>query len=237
MVMGQKSQLWVDIPAMETFELLASIYQIPEDVFQKRVKDLTEIFQVGKVLNTQVRRLSLGERMKLEIMASLLHGPELLILDEPTIGLDVVARRNIREFIKNYNAEFKTTIILSSHDMSDIEEICSNLILVADGKILFDGALSDFENRYRSHEKFNSRNIEFHFDLGQSLTSAAALEICAKSGAVLLRSTVAESAFQVDRAKLSLLISEVVKCATPADLKIEGQSLEALVHELMTKRG
>lgn len=144
MVMGQKSQMWVDIPAMDTYALLAAIYQIPDELYKARVKDLSERFQVDKVLNTQVRRLSLGERMKLEIIAALLHQPELLILDEPTIGLDVVAKDTIREFIRSHNKDLSTTILLSSHDLEDISELCQDLLVVHKGELVFKGALNAF---------------------------------------------------------------------------------------------
>ncbi|MBS1983613.1 MAG: ATP-binding cassette domain-containing protein [Bdellovibrionales bacterium] len=148
MVMGQKSQLWVDIPALETFELLAAIYDIPPEQYRERLAHLTEVLQVKAILGVQVRKLSLGERMKCEIIASLLHNPELLFLDEPTIGLDVVAKHAIREFIAKYNREQKTTIILSSHDMSDITELCEYLLFVHEGKLLYTGPLADFNARY-----------------------------------------------------------------------------------------
>ena len=150
MVMGQKSQLWVDIPAVETFELLAAIYDIPEDVYQKRLAHLAKILQVEAILGVQVRRLSLGERMKCEIIASLLHQPELVFLDEPTIGLDVVAKHAIREFIREHNKEQGTTVILSSHDMSDITEVCEYLLFIHEGTLLYSGTLSDFNAHYKS---------------------------------------------------------------------------------------
>lgn len=234
MVMGQKSQLWVDIPATETFELLAAIYQIPTDIYKKRVSNLAEIFQVEKVMNTQVRRLSLGERMKLEIIASLLHNPELLIFDEPTIGLDVIARRKIREFIKQYNAEYKTTVIISSHDMTDIEEICSQLILVSEGKVLFDGPLKSFESKFHDHSKLHLRNVEFRFDVGHDLSAAAIQATLESTKATLIQTQVGVCSFQIEKSKLPILINQVVGLATPADIRIEGQSLETLVHELMT---
>jgi ABC-2 type transport system ATP-binding protein len=144
MVMGQKSQMWVDIPAIDTYALLAAIYEIPDEVYKSRVQDLAQRFKVDHVLGTQVRRLSLGERMKLEIIAALLHEPELLILDEPTIGLDVVAKDTIREFVRSHNNNLKTTILLSSHDLEDISELCQDLLVVHKGEIVFNGALHTF---------------------------------------------------------------------------------------------
>jgi ABC-2 type transport system ATP-binding protein len=148
MVMGSKSQLWVDIPASETFELLAAIYEIPEPLFRERLQRLTTLLGVESILGVQVRRLSLGERMKCEIIASLLHDPELLILDEPTIGLDVVAKHAIRDFVKHLKREARTTVILSSHDMADIEELCDQLMVMDQGRLLYGGALEQFHRQY-----------------------------------------------------------------------------------------
>lgn len=144
MVMGQKSQMWTDIPAADTYALLGAIYQIPKEKHLLKVKELSEQFKVDKVLNTQVRRLSLGERMKLEIIAALLHEPDLLILDEPTIGLDVVAKDIIRNFIRTHNQTEKTTIILSSHDLDDISELCEDLLVVHGGQLVFNNSLKNF---------------------------------------------------------------------------------------------
>jgi len=150
MVMGQKSQLWIDIPASETFELLGAVYQVPADLHRARIKELAELFQVTEHLGVQVRRLSLGERMKLEVMAALLHDPEILFLDEPTIGLDVVAKAKLRELIRDYNRRKRTTIILSSHDMDDIAEVCDRLIIISKGQLKFDGTVSEIAN-LRTH--------------------------------------------------------------------------------------
>jgi len=144
MVMGQKSQMWVDIPAYDTFMLLAAIYGLDETKARARVEELATLFGVSGQLGVQVRRLSLGERMKLEVMAALLHEPDLLILDEPTIGLDVLAKETLRRFIRDYNKEQKTTIILSSHDMEDISELCDSLLVIHKGELVFKGSLTDF---------------------------------------------------------------------------------------------
>jgi ABC-2 type transport system ATP-binding protein len=144
MVMGQKSQMWVDIPAYDTFLLLAAIYGIEPERAKERVDELGKLFGVTKQLGVQVRRLSLGERMKLEVMAALLHEPDLLILDEPTIGLDVLAKETLRQFVRDYNRKEKTTIILSSHDMEDISELCDSLLVIHKGELVFQGTLTDF---------------------------------------------------------------------------------------------
>ena len=145
LVMGQKSQLWWDIPAMDSFLLLQRYYELEEKPFRKRVAELTEILGVDDQLQVHVRKLSLGERMKMELMASLLHEPDVIFLDEPTIGLDLVAQRNIREFLASYQKRHATTIVLTSHYMMDVQALCSRVVLILGGKKRFDGPLGDFE--------------------------------------------------------------------------------------------
>jgi ABC-2 type transport system ATP-binding protein len=155
LVMGQKSQLWWDIPALDSFELLKSYYEIPSALFKARLDELATLLGVTAVLKTHVRKLSLGERMKLELMAALLHGPRVLFLDEPTIGLDVVAQRAIREFILKYHRTYKTTILLTSHYMADVEALCDRIVLIMGGSKRFDGSLRSFETAL-GHDTFLS---------------------------------------------------------------------------------
>lgn len=142
-VMGQKNQLWWDLPAMESLELNRCIYEVDKKSFNEIVGYLTELLDVKSLLNVQVRRLSLGERMKMELIASLIHRPRVLFLDEPTIGLDIISKKNIQDFIQQYNKEFKTTIILTSHDMNDIEKLCKRTIILNHGSIVYDGELKE----------------------------------------------------------------------------------------------
>ncbi len=148
LVLGQKNQLWWDLPARESLELNAKIYGIPPDRFDRTVAAMTEMLNVREKLNTSVRELSLGERMKMELIASLLHQPRVLFLDEPTIGLDVVSQKVVREFLKHHNATQKTTILLTSHYMEDIEALCQRVIIIDHGKISFDGKLSEVVDRF-----------------------------------------------------------------------------------------
>jgi ABC-2 type transport system ATP-binding protein len=147
-VLGQKNQLWWDLPARESLELNAKIYGIPKDRFEKTVGDMTELLGVKEKLNVSVRELSLGERMKMELIASLLHQPKVLFLDEPTIGLDVTSQKVVRDFIRRHNAEQKTTILLTSHYMADIQELCERVIIIDHGKLFFDGKLSEIVDRF-----------------------------------------------------------------------------------------
>ena len=148
LVLGQKNQLWWDLPARESLELNAKIYGIPDDRFNRTVGELTELLGVKDKLNVSVRELSLGERMKMELIASLLHQPRVLFLDEPTIGLDVVSQKTVREFFRRHTREQKTTIVLTSHYMADIQELCERVIIIDHGKLFFDGKLAEIVDRF-----------------------------------------------------------------------------------------
>lgn len=149
-VFGQKSQLWWDIPAEDTFDLLRDIYEIPEGEYRTTKKDLIEKLNLQDIINIPVRQLSLGQRMRCEIAASLLHNPEILFLDEPTIGLDAVSKQLVRDFIKKLNKEKHTTIILTTHDMSDITTLAKRIILIGKGKVLYDGSLKKLKDKYET---------------------------------------------------------------------------------------
>lgn len=147
LVMGQKAQLWWDLPAIEAFDLLRAIYEIPTDLYKKRVEELTHLLGVEKLLNTQIRRLSLGERMKMEVIGAILHLPRVIFLDEPTIGLDVLAAAKLRDFLRTHNQKEGATIILTSHNMDDISELCKRILLIKEGKLIYDGAPQTLTNR------------------------------------------------------------------------------------------
>lgn len=148
LLLGQKNQLWWDLPARESLALNGKIYRIPAQEFTRTVTELTELLEVTDKLDVMVRELSLGERMKFELIAALLHRPKVLFLDEPTIGLDVVSQKTVREFLRTYNRTSNTTILLTSHYMSDIEELCARTIIINEGSLFFDGQLSDVIDRF-----------------------------------------------------------------------------------------
>src|SRR4051812_47205656 len=148
LLLGQKNQLWWDIPARESLELNSKIYGIPPDQFQRSVAEMTEMLDCKDKLGVMVRELSLGERMKMELIASLLHQPKVLFLDEPTIGLDVVSQKTVRNFLREHNARRKTTILLTSHYMADIQELCERVIIIDHGKLFFDGKLNEIIDRF-----------------------------------------------------------------------------------------
>ena len=148
LLLGQKNQLWWDLPASESLDLNAKIYGISAAELERTVTEMTELLGVKDKLNVSVRELSLGERMKMELIASLLHKPRVLLLDEPTIGLDVISQKTVREFLRNHNATQKTTILLTSHYMADIQELCERVIIIDHGTIFFDGKLSEVLDRF-----------------------------------------------------------------------------------------
>src|SRR5450432_898363 len=148
LLLGQKNQLWWDLPAQESLELNAKIYGLPDEVLKRTVAEMTELLAVRDKLNVAVRELSLGERMKMELIASLLHKPKVLFLDEPTIGLDVVSQKTVRESLREHNKKEKTTILLTSHYMTDIQELCERVIIIDRGAISFDGKLSEVVDRF-----------------------------------------------------------------------------------------
>ncbi len=147
-VIGQKNQLWWDLPARESFLLNKEIYEVPDRLFEQSLAEFAELLDIGHILDVPVRKLSLGQRMKCELAAALIHRPKVLFLDEPTIGLDVVAQQNIRDFIRRYNEEQRTTIILTSHYMEDISRLCRRVIIIDLGRIVYDGQLDDLVRRY-----------------------------------------------------------------------------------------
>lgn len=146
-VFGQRSQLWWDVPVIDSFELIRDIYKVDEKSFKKNLAELADILDLGEIIKTPTRSLSLGQRMRCEIAASLLHNPKTLFLDEPTIGLDAVSKIAVRQFIKKLNAENGTTVILTTHDMQDIEALTERILLIGKGRILLDGSLSELKKR------------------------------------------------------------------------------------------
>jgi len=152
-VFGQRTQLWWDIAVVESFRLLKEIYEISDADYRRRLGLFSEILNVQEYLHTPVRKLSLGERMRCDLAASLLHNPPLLFLDEPTIGLDVVAKDRIREFLKEVNRLHRTTVLLTTHDLADIEELCRRIIVIDKGKVLFDGPLAEMKDRLAEYNQ------------------------------------------------------------------------------------
>lgn len=152
LVMGQKNQLWWDLPAQESFRLHKEIYRLDDADFRRRLAELVELLEVQRLVGQPVRELSLGERMRMELIAALLHSPEVLLLDEPTIGLDVVSQRRVQGFLKHYQAEQKITVILTSHYMKDVEALCQRAVIINHGRIQHDGPLAQIVDRFSTHK-------------------------------------------------------------------------------------
>ncbi|MFC3749677.1 ATP-binding cassette domain-containing protein [Paenibacillus sp. GCM10012306] len=163
-VFGQRSQLWWDIGVIESFQLLRKVYRVPEADFKKRLDELVERLALQDLLNRPVRKLSLGQRMRCELVAALLHNPSILFLDEPTIGLDIVVKSEIRDFLKDMNREHGTTILLTTHDLQDIEALCSRVIMLDDGRIIYDGGLEELKQRWGT-----GREVLFQFGTATKL--------------------------------------------------------------------
>ena len=151
-VFGQRSQLWWDVPVIDSFELIRDIYKVTDAAYRKTLSQLIELLNISEIVRTPARQLSLGQRMRCEIAASLLHRPKILFLDEPTIGLDAVSKIAVRDFIKAINRENKTTVILTTHDMQDIEALTERILLIGKGRILLDGSLSELRTRNSTHK-------------------------------------------------------------------------------------
>ena len=163
-VFGQRSQLWWDVPVVDSFSLIKDIYKVSENQYKKNIKELTELLNIGDIIKTPTRQLSLGQRMRCEIAASLIHNPKILFLDEPTIGLDSISKISVREFIKDINKEKKTTVILTTHDTQDIDALTKRIILIGKGRVLLDGQLEDLKERF---SKDRAITLNYYGDLNQ----------------------------------------------------------------------
>lgn len=147
-VFGQRTQLWWDLPLTETFSILKEIYDVSDEDYKKRMAFFNEVLEINEFINSPVRTLSLGQRMRADLAAALINNPKILYLDEPTIGLDVIVKENIRKAIKEINKEYKTTVILTTHDLSDIEELCNRIIIIDKGKVVYDGSIDEIKDKF-----------------------------------------------------------------------------------------
>ncbi|EKE25654.1 MAG: hypothetical protein ACD_5C00080G0003 [uncultured bacterium] len=223
-VMGQKTQLWWDLPPMESFLLNKKIYEVSDEEFKKNLDEMIELLDVKEIVNKQVRQLSLGERMKCELIAALLHNPRVLFLDEPTIGLDVVAQKKIRDFIKKYNQERKTTIILTSHYMEDITELCKRIVIIDLGKIIYDGPLEDLIAKYASNKK-----VTIHFE---NEIEKGDVE---RYGGIMEFHPLKVS-FEVPRHEAKNFVKEILSSNLPVDdIEIDEEDIESIIRNIFAK--
>lgn len=220
LVMGQKNQLWWDLPSQESFRLHQQIYRIDASQFQKTLDELTELLGVRKLLGRPVRELSLGERMKMELIAALLHSPEILFLDEPTIGLDVVAQHNIQQFLRFYQEQRKITILLTSHYMKDIAALCRRVVVINDGAIKFDGSLSEVVDNFSSTRLVRLRLADGELATGiESIAEVESIEL----PKVTLR---------CPRLQVARVLTEALNRFQIEDVAVEDPPLEEVISKL-----
>ena len=229
LIMGQKAQLWWDLPAADCFLLLREIYQIPEARYAERLDYLAGVLDVRDELNVQIRRLSLGERMKMELIASLLHAPRVVHLEEPTIGLDITDQRAIRDFILEYREEHRPAMILTSHYMEDIERLCERIVIIREGAIVYDGPLREVVERYAQHKVVTAR---FGPESGPSPSDGDLDGL----GHVVER-TDALVRLQVARADVASSASALLARFPVADLSIEEEDVGSIIEQIMRAKG
>jgi ABC-2 type transport system ATP-binding protein len=220
LVMGQKNQLWWDLPAQESFRLHQQIYAIDATQFDRRRDELVDLLEVRKLLAQPVRELSLGERMKMELIAALLHSPEVLFLDEPTIGLDVVAQHNIQAFLRHYQQERKMTVLLTSHYMKDVAALCRRVVIIAHGQIVYDGSLSGIIDRFSGHKV-----ITLVFP-GETLPHGLS-----RFGEVL-EEQAPKVKLRVDRNGIATALAAILAQHTVEDVSVEDPPLEEVIAEM-----
>ena len=219
-VFGQRSQLWWDVPVIDSFEVLRDIYEVPEDTYRRNLEELTELLQIGTILRTPTRQLSLGQRMRCEIAASLVHGPKILFLDEPTIGLDAVSKIAVREFIRKINHDRGVTVILTTHDMQDIEALTQRIILIGKGRILLDGSLDLLRHQYTDHKTVVVEYTEGQFRPQQGMS------VCDEQpGRISV--TVNPEVISVSDA-----VSSLCSCFHVSDLSVTGSTVDEIVVSL-----
>ena len=218
-VFGQRSQLWYHLPAGETFDLLARIYELPAAEYRARRDELIQRFDLGPLLGTSVRKLSLGQRMRCEVAASLLHRPRLLLLDEPTIGLDVIAKQQIRAIIRELNQQEGVTVLLTSHDAGDIEQLCKRAVVINHGAVVFDGRVSTLKRRYLKRKVIDLRLRE----------EAAALPPMEGVAVVKAQGLGVKLEVDTERRPIAEVISRLVAELPIADITIEDPPMEEII--------
>ncbi len=219
-VFGQRTQLWWDLPPRDTFDLLRAIFNIPEKVYRENLATFTELLDLEPLLGKPVRKLSLGERMRCEIAASLLHNPKLVFLDEPTIGLDLIAKERVREFLKKINRERGTTIVLTTHDMGDIEELCERVAIVDIGKKVYDGELERIRRLFGREKEVS---VEFHSPPSVSELKKLGMKVVRKEG---------ERYWFSVRGNVSAAVKKLVNRFNLHDIEIEEPEIEEIIKKV-----
>ena len=224
LVMGNKAQLWWDLPATDSFLVLKEIYDVPTADYNERVDFLIESLDLKDKVSTQVRRLSLGERMKCELVAALLHRPRVLFLDEPTIGLDIISQTRIREFLKHINREEKCTIVLTSHYMQDVKELCERVVIIDHGTKVFDDTLNQLTARYS-----DIRRLKLHF------SEEVAQDALAAYGTVI-SCEATEATIAIPRSDVATVTGRILNNLPIADISMEEVSLDEVIGDLFERK-
>lgn len=222
-VMGQKNQLWWDLPAQESFILNRDIYEITPETYSHNLGELTELFDIKDIIDVPVRKLSLGQRMKCELVAALLHSPRVLFLDEPTIGLDIISQEKIRNYLKEYNRLKKTTILLTSHYMRDVERLCNRVVVIANGMIIYDGSVENLMHTYADHKIIRLR-FSHEYKGDSSLDKYG--EVIERNGLSVVLKT---SKVDIARATARILNELPVE-----DLSVEEVEIEEVIRKIFT---
>jgi ABC-2 type transport system ATP-binding protein len=228
LVMGQKNQLWWDLPAQESFRLHQQIYRIEPEAFQRHLDELADMLDIRRLLRQPVRELSLGERMKMELTAALLHAPEVLFLDEPTIGLDVVAQHNIQTFLKYYQDQRRITILLTSHYMKDVAALCRRAVIIARGQIQYDGSLAGIIDRFSGHKVLTLQFTEEQFLESETLGNLQ------KFGEVL-DFQAPKARLRVPRGEVARTLASLLAAYSIQDVAVEDPPLEEVIAQLFSE--
>ncbi|MEK9166773.1 MAG: ABC transporter ATP-binding protein [Patescibacteria group bacterium] len=223
-IMGQKGQLWWDLPPLDSYELFKHIYEIPNEKYKKNLKFLTELLQIEDIIEVQTRKLSLGQRMKAELVGALIHSPEILFLDEPTIGLDVVAQHSIREFLKTYNKETNATIILTSHYMEDIKRLCERVLIIDHGSLIYDGTYQHLTKKF-AQDKTVELTLNKRVDQADLTKYGKILELTEDSVRL-----------SVPREKSTKLIAEMMEKLPIEDISVHERTMEDIVSEIFQNK-
>lgn len=227
-VFGQKTQLWWDIPLIESFNVLKEIYLISDEEYKERFDFLQEVLDIKDFINQPVRTLSLGQRMRADLAASLLHNPKILFLDEPTIGLDVLVKEKIRNAILMMNKKYNTTVILTTHDMSDIEMLCNRIIMIEKGNIIYDGSLKDIKNKFGDLRTLNIQLDTTSINLDELKTFNDQVNYEFENGTLIAK-------FDAAKVSLDKVINEILKKFTIKDMKIKELTIEDIAKEMYRK--
>jgi ABC-2 type transport system ATP-binding protein len=228
LVMGQKNQLWWDLPAQESFRLHQQIYRIDPTAFQRNLDELADLLDIRRLLRQPVRELSLGERMKMELTAALLHAPDVLFLDEPTIGLDVVAQHNIQTFLKHYQQQRQITILLTSHYMKDVAALCRRAVIIARGRIQYDGSLAGIIDRFSGHKVLTLQFAEEQFAEPERLAGLR------RFGEVL-EFQAPKAKLRVPRAEVARTLADLLAAFAVQDVAVEDPPLEEVIAQLFSE--